>query len=331
MKRRSATPEQLPPLELRELRLLDLESPSGEGRGAYISAASGVVQRADFVYVVGDDEVFLGEFEVSRAAPGRLRRVLEDELPLEHRARKEAKPDFEALTVLPPFKAHPYGALVGLGSGSTANRDRGFVWRLGSDGSLQGEVGVIDLSPLYTLLRRQLDELNIEGAAVMGDRFWLLQRGNSELGLNVVAELALDEVMDSLVRDRTFAAAELQDIHAYDLGALDGEKLTFSDASSLGHDLLVFTASAEGSGSTYEDGEILGSVVGTIDGARGVRRLRTIDRSFKVEGVHAVLDTGVLTMTFVCDQDDERVASPLLSATMPLDPQAEIAAPHGRR
>jgi hypothetical protein len=43
----------------------------------------------------------------------------------------------------------------------------------------------------------------------------------------------------------------------------------------------------------YEDGAILGSVVGTIDRGGEVRRLRTIDRKHK---------------------------SPLLSATMPVDP-----------
>lgn len=85
-------------------------------------------------------------------------------------------------------------------------------------------------------------------------------------------------------------------------------------------DLLVFTASAEASQSTYEDGAILGSVVGTIDRGGEVRRLRTLDRKHKVEGVHGVLDSGVVTMTFVCDQDDPDIPSPLLSATMPLDP-----------
>jgi hypothetical protein len=323
VQRRSATPEDLPPLDLRELRMLDLSEPSAPGRAPHLAAASGVVQRAGFVYVVADDELALGEFELSREAPGRLRRVLEGELPVEHRERKKAKPDFEALTALPPFAGNPYGALVGLGSGSTTARDHGFVWRLGSDGSLNGEPGVIDLEPLYSLLRRELDELNIEGAAVMGDRFWLMQRGNSELGLNVVAELSLAEVMESMHRDRTFAATELLDLHSYDLGAIADERLTFSDASSLGSDLLVFTASAEGSGGTYEDGAILGSVVGTMDVDRNVRRLRTIDRRYKVEGVHATLDTGVLSMMFVCDQDDESVPSPLLSATMPLNPGVE--------
>jgi hypothetical protein len=63
-------------------------------------------------------------------------------------------------------------------------------------------------------------------------------------------------------------------------------------------------------------------VVGTLQLDGTVRRLRTIDRRWKVEGVHAAIDTGVLDFTFVCDQDDDAPA-PLLSATMPLDGRLE--------
>ena len=48
-----------------------------------------------------------------------------------------------------------------------------------------------------------------------------------------------------------------------------------------------------------------------------VGRLRTIDERWKVEGVHASIDTGVIDFVFVCDQDSTAEPSPLLSATMP--------------
>lgn len=322
MPSRTARPEDLPALELTELRTLDLERPSGPGRAAHVSAASGVVRRAELVYVVGDDELCLAEFDASGTAPGRLRRALPGELPGDHAKRKHGKPDLEVLTLLPPHEDRAHGALLGLGSGSTPDRDRGFAWALGADGSLRGEPSVLDLSPLYALLRDRVPDLNIEGAAVMGDRLWLLQRGNGPDGENAVIELELAEVMDALVRDRRLAAAEPAGMTTYDLGELAGGKLTFSDASPLGGELLVFTASAESSPSTFEDGAILGSVVGTLDRDGEVRHLRTIDRRYKVEGVHAVLDTGVMTLTFVCDQDDPDVASPLLIATLPVDSPA---------
>lgn len=324
MDRRSAALEDLPPLELRPLRdRLDLGAPDEHGESAHVAAASGVVRRGDFVYVIGDDELFLSVFRLSSQEPGRRARVFEGELAADHAERKAGKPDLEALTVLPPTDEHPYGALLGLGSGSKPTRDRGFLWGLAPDGSLARAPAVLDLQPLYGLLRERVEELNVEGAAVMGDQLWLLHRGNGKARVNAIAELVLDEVLESLVSDRTLAASELQRLSTYDLGALDGARLTFSDATPLADHVLVFTASAERSEDTYADGEIAGSVVGTIDGDGEVRRLRAIDPRFKVEGVHASIDTGVVDFLFVCDQDDPSVASPLLSAAMPLDATPE--------
>ena len=75
-----------------------------------------------------------------------------------------------------------------------------------------------------------------------------------------------------------------------------------------------------------EDGAVRGSVVGTIDAEGVVHRLREIDRRWKVEGVHAQVDTGVIDFAFVCDQDDDAIPSPLLTATMPIEPGFESPA-----
>jgi Family of unknown function (DUF6929) len=318
VKQQSADLEDLPPLDVRPLRELDLKAPSAPGRHACLAAASGVVRRGDFVYAIGDDELFLGVFRLSDPGPGSLRRVLSGDLPTDEEERTRHKADLEALTLLPPFGGAPFGALLGLGSGSGEVRDRGFVWMLSPDGGLRHEPSELDLGPLYDLLRREhIPELNIEGAAVIEDRLWLLQRGNTDEGLNLVAELSLSDVMASLQRDLRIDAHELEDVRSYDLGELDGVRLTFSDATPLGRDMLVFTASAEG------EGGIHGSVVGTLDANGAVERLRTIDRRYKVEGVHASIDTGVVDLLFVCDQDEPGTASPLLSAAMPLEGRFE--------
>jgi hypothetical protein len=315
MERRTTTLEELPPLELRELRRLDLAEAPGPGRPAQVSAASGVVRRGDFVYVIGDDLLQLGIFRLSDPAPGTLTQVLPEDGNGDH------KPDLEVLTLLPPFEGHAYGALLGLGSGSGPRRDRGFVVALAADGALAGEPTVIDLGPLYDHLRRHIDGLNIEGAAVMGERLWLLHRGNHSEVANVVAELSLRDVMRALRGDHTVEVEDLAALRAYDLGELDGVRLTFSDATPLGGDVLAFSASAES-----DDGAIRGSVVGTITTEGDVHRLRTIDRRYKVEGVYASIDTGVMDFLFVCDQDDPDEPSPLLSAAMPADPAVEAQA-----
>ncbi|MCD6014613.1 MAG: hypothetical protein K0R88_697 [Solirubrobacterales bacterium] len=317
MDRTEATPEDLPPLELRKLRDLDVARDDDDERDPYIYAASAVVRRGDFTYVIGDDELDLAIFRLSAGEPGELRQVLAGDLSDDEDERKRRKPDLEALTAMPPFERAPYGGLLGLGSGSKRSRDRGFFWKLAADGSLDGEPRQIDLQPLYEALRGEIEELNIEGAAVLGGRFALFHRGNAAESENAVAELSLERVLDSLTGDQDLDPHELERIAAYDLGELDGVRLSFSDATALTEDLVVFTASAEGGGSGSDDGKIHGSVVGTLDPNGTIRRLRTIDRRWKVEGVHAALDAGVIDFAFVCDQDSEDEPSPLLSATMP--------------
>jgi hypothetical protein len=316
--RRSARPEDLPPLELRTLRELDVAEPSAPGGRPHISAASGIVRRGTYAYVIGDDELCLGVFDLSGTEPGVLRQALPGELPADETERKGHKPDLEALTTLPPIDQSPHGGLLGLGSGSNPSRDRAFFWALADDGSLEGEPWVVDFHPAYEALRGELGSINVEGAAVFHDCLWLFNRGN-EGSTNAVAELSIGDLSASIHGDCEIDADELVAVHEYELGEVDGVPLGFSDATTLLEDLVAFTASAEGT----EDGDIHGSLVGTIDSNGDVHRLRSIDPRWKVEGVHAAVDSGVIDLVFVCDQDDPGVASPLLSATMPLEARFE--------
>ena len=326
MDRRSATPEELPPLKLSVLRELDLDAPPGPGRAAHISAGSGIARRGDFVYVIGDDELGVAVFRLSKEAPGTLRRVFGGVLSSDYDQRKKEKPDLEALTLLPPFHGRPFGALLGLGSGSNPHRQRGFVCGLAADGSLDGTPIELDLAPLYDRLRERAPELNIEGASALGGRLWLFHRGNTDQGLNIVAEMPLDDFIAGIQENGRIECGAQVNTRAYELGDLDGVPLTFSDATPLADELVVFTASAEpGSDPHGTDGAIRGSVVGTIDGEGHVQRLRTIDRRWKVEGVYASVDARVIDFLFVCDQDDPDVASPLLSAAMPVESHFEAS------
>jgi hypothetical protein len=316
MTERVATLESLPPLELNRLRDLDLREPPDHGMPAHVASASGVVRRGDFVYVIGDDLLQVAVFSVARARPGTLTQAFPGDLPDDQKQRKQEKPDLEALTALPPVEGEPGGGLLGLGSGSSPHRDRGFFWSFAADGSLSGEPRTIDLHPVYEVLRRDLDNrVNIEGAAVFENRLWLFHRGNEGEAPNAVAEVELSDLSRTLAEDLMLDADELLSLRTYDLGELDGIPACFSDAATLLDDLVCFTASAEGE----DDGDISGSVVGTIDAAGNVRRLRRIDPRWKVEGVHAAVDTGVIDFLFVCDQDDPGTPSPLLSATMPIE------------
>jgi hypothetical protein len=310
------TPEDLSPLQLRELRSLDLAEPPAKGMAPRVASASGVVRRGDYVYVIGDDMLQLAVFEIAANKPGRLLPALTGDLGGDAKHRAEHKPDLEALTALPPVEGAPHGGLLGLGSGSGPERDRGFFYSFAGDGSLADEPRAIDFHPVYELLRSELDgEINIEGAAVFENCLWLFHRANEGEGPNAVAEFTLTDLSRTLTDDQVVDRSELSSIRAYDLGEIDGVRVCFSDATTLTSELICFTASAENA----DDGNIRGSVVGTIDAAGDVHRLRTIDSRWKVEGLDATIDTGVISFLFVCDQDDPEAPSPLLSATMPAD------------
>ena len=303
--------EQLPPLDLRRLRDLDLNEPPREGHSAHIASASGIARRGDFVYVVGDDLLEVGVFRLAGGGPGTARRVF----AAADAGGEPDRPDLEGLTSLPPVDGEPNGGLLGIGSGSKRSRDRGFYWSFAPDGSLAGEPRPIDLRPVYDAMRAELDgDINIEGAAVLGSRLWLFHRGNEGEAPNTVAEFELGDLSRTLRQDLVIEPDELAAMHAYQLGEVDGVPLCFSDATTLTEELVCFSASAEAN-----DGEIHGSVVGTIRADGSVRRLRTIDPRWKVEGVHATIDSGVIDFLFVCDQDDYETPSPMLSATMAIE------------
>ena len=230
------------------------------------------------------------------------------------------------MTALPPFEGVRPAAYFGLGSGSKETRNRGFFWAFEADGSLRGDPHDVDLEPLYDLLRERFPKLNVEGASVLGERFWLFHRGNRNAGPNAVAELSLEAVMASLGGDWRIDVDEPAIVREYELGELDGVWVFFSDATPLADELLVFTASAEVDGGGDEDGAIRSQVVGTISADGDVERLRAIDPRWKVEGVHAAIDTGAIDFTFVCRPDDPEEPSPLLSATMPVEGRLEVRA-----
>ncbi len=298
---RKAAPEDLAELPLTVMRELD------------IASASGVARRGDRVFVIGDELHELAIYRLSRPdEPSERRPVLTERAGA-------GKPDVECLTLLPPFEEAPHGCLLGLGSGSEPDRDRGFAWPLAPDGDLQGEPTELDLGPLWERLREHAGALNVEGAAPVRDALWIFNRGNAANGRNLVAEIPLDDVVESIRGDQRLDRCEFRAVRAYDLGDLEGVPLAFSDATPIADELVVFTASAEEEGDAGPDGAVRGSVVGTLDASGEVRRLRTIDRRWKVEGVYASIDSGVVDLMFVCDQDDPDTPSPLLVASMPVD------------
>lgn len=271
------------------------------------SAASGLVVDATHLWVVADDENDLFVYDRATLAPGPRITLFQESLPDDPRARKAAKADLEMLTRLPD------GRLLALGSGSTERRARGAL----VDGT---HVQPVDLAPLYAHLATRIPELNLEGAAVVGHTFCLLQRGNGASGHNALVRLDLAGLLTALEAGRPLGPELMRSLVPVALGALDGVALGFTDACAHPRDpdALVFTCAAEGGGSTYEDGDFAGSAVGVL-GLDGhvlgpIVRLEAVD---KVEGVHAeATDDGRLALLLVADADDRSVCAPLYAVTV---------------
>ena len=304
-------------VSLEKLRDLTLKE-TAEGRPDHLSAGSGLVRRSDYIYVIGDDELDLGIFSLGSSEPGELVPLFEGQLSAEASERAREKPDLEALTVVPPFRFNPYGALLALGSGSGESRDRGFIWSLDSDGSLRGFPRVVDISNLYRFLQQHCaGDLNIEGVAVTNERLALFQRGNSEGGRSQVFYLSLEEVVGSLTSDFSVDASHLDEVQEFDLGKVDGVGLHFTDGDGLPDGRLLFSASAE-----PEDDDsgraTAGSVLGVIGTDGELQQLERIEpSSVKVEGVDAVVADRLIHVLMVSDADDDAIPSPLYSGTLP--------------
>ncbi len=295
-----------------KLRDLTLEP----GERPHQSAASGLVRVGEWLYVVADDENFIGVFPAQGDGPGRRLVFDQSALPLEPAARKAAKPDLEVLAHLPSQAWPPHGALLALGSGSTPRRRRGAVWPLHADGSAAAPF-LLDLTPLYAALEAEIPELNLEGAAVSGDGLRLLQRGNGQAGVNAVVDLDLRRACASASRSQSLGADLVRGIRRYDLGAHQGVRYTFTDASPLPDGRLVFSAVAEDCPDTYHDGAVVGAALGILDAAGGVEFLEPLEPVLKIEGVHATLESnGDIALLLVADADDATHPAPLLAARL---------------
>jgi Family of unknown function (DUF6929) len=286
-------------LPVHERGRLRLPPPGSLDGRPHIAAASGLVRSGELVWVVADDEPTLAAFRAADAAPVELVALADEPLPAQVAERKAAKADLESLMELPD------GALLALGSGATPRRDRGWRWQAG-----QPPVE-LDLAPLYDALRREIDDLNIEGAALTGDRLWLAQRGNGPRGHDALVEI---EAGAGLTPEAIVG------IRPVELGEAAGVPLTLSDLEPLPDGRLAFCAVAEDVRNTYEDGPSAGAAVGVLDPATGsVARLAPLARACKVEGIVArAAGGGALELLLVADADDPSVAAPLLETELRL-------------
>ncbi|HVJ63029.1 MAG TPA: hypothetical protein VM555_10000 [Tahibacter sp.] len=298
-------------IDLEPLRLLTFSSPD------HLSAASGIVVTNGLLYVVADDEQYLGVFDIAGERDGTKVRLFPGELPDDAKERKARKRDLEALVRLPPFDGYPTGALFALASGSKPNRQTGVLVALDAAGALHGAPQPVDLSALYAPLHRRFPALNVEGAVVCDGMLTLLQRASGGHPENAVVRFALADVLVALGAAGALCVPELPvDVSTIDLGHIDGVPFGFTDAAALPDGRLVFSAVAESVDGTYHDGPCVGAAIGILGSDTQVQRLERIQSVQKIEGVDARQDDDVIRLLLVSDADDRGRAAGLFGATI---------------
>ena len=297
-------------LNLTLLRTLTLAKASQIGRPSYISAASGLVHVGNKLYVVADDENYLGIFPDDSDANGVLKPLFNQALPLDPVERKAMKRDFEVLTLLPANDEHHHGALMALGSGSKKRRDKGAVISFDSHRNLHDKVKHLDLSAVYKQFRDQVDDLNVEGAVIVDNDIVLCQRGHVGTS-NAIIRCKADDFFSAV--DGGEKKLDLN-IRKYNLGEIDGIPLCFTDATTLPDGTVIFSAAAEDTSESYLDGRCLGSAIGVITRGGELGKIARVDKIIKIEGISARVIDGRAYLTMITDADDVAIAAQVYSA-----------------
>lgn len=309
-----------------------------QDRPPHVRAASGLSAFKEYLAVVQDDANWLALID----ANDRIHAVPLPPGPSGARVfsksndNKREKFDLEACITLPRADGHE---LIGFASGSHSGRE--WILRVHEhvsfgatltetstdpDGCAELTTEFLEATPFYDSLRADRSfsgaGLNIEGAvAIDDDRIMLFQRGNAPAkdGLepvNATADVSWDALCAHLADPGTVPPPQLRNVIRYDLGTLDGVRLTFSDAERLGGGRILYSASAE----DPDTGRIAGSVLGIIseDGRAVWTELTNEDGSDfrgKIEGLSRDL-SDPRKVHFVIDDDDESIPSEIFEAVL---------------
>ena len=308
---------------IRNLSLDPAQHPHGQ---AHLSAASGLVRVRQRLYVVADDELHLGVFEEHAApgeagtdpAPGTLVRLLDGDLPRDKGKRKKAKPDLETLAQLPPLPGCPAGALLALGSGSKPQRETGVLIGLDVHGVPNGRMASVNLEPLYAPLRKRFDDLNIEGAFMLSGDLLLLHRGNKGDARSACIRYDWNLIAPWMAGLQP-KPPNAKSVQLMQLGDVCGVPLSLTDGTALQGGAWAFSAVAECTENSYQDGACVGSAIGIVAPDGQLRHLHPLAGAPKIEGLVAQGLGSEWVFTLVTDPDDPKTPSQMLQARMPLN------------
>ncbi|WP_316768994.1 DUF6929 family protein [Pedobacter frigiditerrae] len=252
-----------------------------------IGSASGLLLKGNLLYVIGDNSAYLYEYNIISKTLNKIEllkgiKVLEN-IP------KAKKRDFE---VLCNYK----NTLYVLGSGSTPNRNLMITYYLDSK-----KVVKQDLSSLYAKVKSSCkiddDNLNIEGAVFNGVNWFLFNRGNGNAKKNGVIKIYGSDLTKATKIEFTSIV----------LLKTDQKLVSFTDAV-LYKNQIYFIAAAEDTTSTYHDGEILGSYIGSLNAETlSLNFIKQISANQKFEGISFFKENTSNLEFLLCEDRDTEI------------------------
>jgi hypothetical protein len=248
-----------------------------------IGSASGLVYKDNSLFVISDNGSFLYEYQIREKELTKIPLLAnsQENIP------KKDKFDFESI-VLKGNKLHI------LGSGSTSKREKRITYNLQTR-----EIEEKSLSKLYQNFKETAsisnDELNIEGALFYNDNWFLFQRGNGVNSRNGIFKI------NSLKTEFHTEFIKIQ------LPKIKHIETSFTDAI-LVEDKIYFLATAENTISTYDDGEILGSIIGRMNSQTfEIEFTQKISDNHKFEGLTLYTKTETEIQFLICEDNDTEV------------------------
>lgn len=218
------------------------------------------------------------------------------------RIPKSEKSDLECASIID-------GNLVVLGSGSKSPQ-RDFIFEVNLETL---HVDKQSIAPFYNQLKKynEIIELNIEGFTVCNDDFLFFNRATTTQQNHLIT------TNNKLFKNKSQTEFNIIPI---EINNLNDIQLGISGACyDEINDTLFLTASAENTNNTYDDGEIIGSVLAIIENAscqinqqkikiENFINLDTIDSSFDKQKVESVCiknrDRNCYNLILVADNDD---------------------------
>jgi hypothetical protein len=271
--------------------------------GSPVRAASAVAAFGDGWLVAQDDATHAAWLRPGTVTPVRVVDPVDGlEVFSSAAGTKHLKPDFEAACAVPG------GEVLMLGSGSSPARMRASL--VGGDGFV-----VAGLRPLYLAIAAALglreDQLNLEGACLIGDRLRWFQRANLAAGAPTASADIDASALLAAVRGETASdKIDIHDVRRYDLGTVGGVALAVTDAVTIGDGRVLVSAAAEDTLNAVNDGPVVGSGIALL-GADGEPPIyAALPDAEKVEGlaVREATADGV-RLVAVVDADDHDIPS----------------------